>query len=110
MNRLVKLTESLLTFMEQNHRTGFNLLVLLALITVIVHFLSPKNQLEKSEALKQVLLFGGILFILHFLIMIVASLGVVTNNNQFYLANVFGLCIGGYWLLYTLQVKAKKDG
>ncbi len=110
MNRFVELTASLATFIEQKQRAGFNLIVLLALIAVIVHFLSPKDQLEKNEALKQVLLFGGILFILHFMLTVVTSLGQVANSDPFYLANVFGLSIGGYWLSYTLQVKAKKDG
>lgn len=55
-------------------------------------------------------MFGGLLIILQFVIGVVASLGQKDGTGNSTLANIFGLCLIGYWLLYTIQVKAKKHG
>lgn len=107
---MAQLTESFFTFFDLHQQVIFNLIVLVALISVIGHFLSPKHHQEKNEALKQVVLFGGMLLVLQFTITVVTSLGQVTNSGRSTLANVFALCLAIYWLLYTMQVKAKKDG
>lgn len=110
MTKLVELTESFLTILEGHKVAALNLTVLVALIGVIVHFISPKNQHQKNEALKQVGLFGGALLLFNFVLTVVGSLGQVTHSQESSLAKTLAICLVAYCLLYNWHVQTKAQG